>query len=87
MHLAVGLAAWKIGGVEWSAPVLLRPLAIRRHNGDFELKLHGAFVMNPELRGRSARISVSRSTARPSRAWRTTRASSSRNRSSTTFAA
>jgi len=49
VHLAVGLAAWKIGGVEWSAPVLLRPLAIRRHNGDFELKLHGAFVMNPEL--------------------------------------
>ena len=49
VHLAVGLAAWKIGGVEWSSPVLLRPLAIRRHNGDFELKLHGAFVMNPEL--------------------------------------
>jgi hypothetical protein len=49
VHLAVGLAAWKIGGVEWSAPVLLRPLAIRRHHGDFELKLHGAFVMNPEL--------------------------------------
>ena len=35
--------------MEWSAPVLLRPLAIRRHHGDFELKLHGAFVMNPEL--------------------------------------
>lgn len=49
VHLAVGLSAWKIGGVEWSAPVLLRPLAIRRHHGDFELKLHGAFVMNPEL--------------------------------------
>lgn len=49
VHLAVGLSAWKIGGVEWSAPVLLRPLAIRRHHGDFEVKLHGAFVMNPEL--------------------------------------
>jgi hypothetical protein len=49
VHLAVGLAEWKVGGVGWSAPVLLRPLAIRRHHGDFELKLHGAFVVNPEL--------------------------------------
>lgn len=49
VHLAVGLAAWRVGGVGWSAPVLLRPLAIRRHHGDFELKLHGSFVVNPEL--------------------------------------
>jgi len=49
VHLAVGLAAWRIGGVAWSAPVLLRPLAIRRHHGDFELKLHGSFMVNPEL--------------------------------------
>lgn len=49
VHLAVGLAEWKIGGVTWSAPVLLRPLAIRRHHGDFELKLHGSFFVNPEL--------------------------------------
>ena len=29
--------------------MLLRPLAIRRHHADFELKLHGAFTVNPEL--------------------------------------
>ncbi|WP_416361090.1 AAA family ATPase [Microbacterium sp. UFMG61] len=49
VHLAVGLAGWRIGGAEFSAPVLLRPLAIRRHHTDFELKLHGVFEMNPEL--------------------------------------
>ncbi|WP_239066104.1 AAA family ATPase [Microbacterium hibisci] len=49
VRLAVGLAGWRIGGVSWSAPVLLRPLAIRRHHGDFELKLHGTFSVNPEL--------------------------------------
>ncbi len=49
VHLAVGLAAWRIGGVQYTAPVLLRPLAIRRHQRDFELKLHGGFVINPDL--------------------------------------
>jgi hypothetical protein len=29
--------------------VLLRPLAIRRHHLDFDLKLHGTFTINPEL--------------------------------------
>lgn len=49
VHLAVGLAEWRIGGLECSAPILLRPLAIRRHHSDFELKLHGTFIVNPEL--------------------------------------
>ncbi|GAA1970654.1 AAA family ATPase [Microbacterium deminutum] len=49
VHLAVGLASWRIGGLSCSAPVLLRPLAIRRHQADFELKSHGEFVVNPEL--------------------------------------
>ncbi|MBW9122436.1 AAA family ATPase [Microbacterium trichothecenolyticum] len=49
VRLAVGLATWRVAGITWSAPVLLRPLAIRRHHGDFELKLHGTFVVNPEL--------------------------------------
>lgn len=49
VHLAVGLASWRIGGEPYCAPVLLRPLAIRRHHDDFELKLHGAFEINPEL--------------------------------------
>lgn len=49
VHLAVGVAHWRIGGVGFSAPVLLRPLAIRRHHSDFELKLQGTFEVNPEL--------------------------------------
>ena len=49
VRLSVGLASWKLGGLSYTAPVLLRPLAIRRHHGDFELKLHGSFVVNPEL--------------------------------------
>jgi hypothetical protein len=49
VHLAVGVAGWKIGGADFAAPVLLRPLAIRRHHSDFELKLQGAFEVNPEL--------------------------------------
>ncbi|WP_417555638.1 AAA family ATPase [Microbacterium sp.] len=49
VRLAVGLARWKVGGVEFSAPVLLRPLGIRRHHADFELKLQGAFEVNPAL--------------------------------------
>ena len=49
VRLGVGLASWRIGGLACSAPVLLRPLAIRRHHSDFELKLHGAFAVNPEF--------------------------------------
>ncbi|MCT1479010.1 AAA family ATPase [Microbacterium sp. p3-SID336] len=49
VHLAVGVARWRIGGAWFAAPVLLRPLAIRRHHTDFELKLQGVFAVNPEL--------------------------------------
>ncbi|MGZ8804034.1 MAG: AAA family ATPase [Microbacterium sp.] len=49
VNLAVGLASWKIGGLACTAPVLLRPLGIRRHHSDFELKLHGSFTVNPEF--------------------------------------
>jgi hypothetical protein len=49
IHLAVGLASWRIGGMDCTAPVLLRPLAIRRHHSDFEVKLHGSFSVNLEL--------------------------------------
>lgn len=49
VHLAVGVATWRIGGVGYAAPMLLRPLAIRRHYADYELKLHGGFFVNPEL--------------------------------------
>lgn len=49
VRLAVGIARWRVGGADFTAPVLLRPLAIRRHHLDFELKLQGAFYVNPEL--------------------------------------
>ena len=54
VHLAVGLATWRQGEESLTAPVLLRPLAIRRRGmvgdgPDFELKLQGGFIVNPEL--------------------------------------
>lgn len=49
VSLAVGLAKWEFEGEEFSAPVLLRPLAIRRYGRDFELKLKKFPVVNSEL--------------------------------------
>jgi hypothetical protein len=49
VHLAIGLASWRNAGDEYLAPVLLRPLAIRRYGRDFELKLKGQPFLNPAL--------------------------------------
>ncbi|HWU46181.1 MAG TPA: AAA family ATPase [Humibacter sp.] len=49
VQLAIGLARWRFEGDEFCAPVLLRPVAIRRYGRDFELKLRGKAVLNPEL--------------------------------------
>lgn len=49
VHLAIGLASWQEGGEDFLAPVLLRPLAIRRYGRDFELKLKGQPFLNPAL--------------------------------------
>jgi len=49
VHLGIGIARWSHDDVEYTAPVLLRPLAIRRHGRDFELKLRGAAFLNPEF--------------------------------------
>ncbi|HEU5222316.1 MAG TPA: AAA family ATPase [Candidatus Lumbricidophila sp.] len=49
VHLAIGLASWRRGDEEFLAPVLLRPLAIRRYGRDFELKLKGQPFLNPAL--------------------------------------
>lgn len=49
VHLGIGIAEWQFDGTEFRAPVLLRPLAIRRHGRDFEVKLKGSAVLNPEL--------------------------------------
>ena len=49
VNLAVGVAKWSFEGEEFCAPVLLRPLAIRRYGRDFELKLKRFPVVNSEL--------------------------------------
>jgi hypothetical protein len=49
VHLGIGIAEWQFEGTDFRAPVLLRPLAIRRHGRDFEVKLKGSAFLNPEL--------------------------------------
>jgi hypothetical protein len=49
IHLGIGIAEWQHDGVEYCAPVLLRPLAIRRYGSDFELRLKGSPFLNPAL--------------------------------------
>jgi very-short-patch-repair endonuclease len=49
IHLGIGIAEWQHEGLQFRAPVLLRPLAIRRYGSNFELKLKGAPFLNPEL--------------------------------------
>ena len=49
IHLGIGIAEWRHGGDEYRAPILLRPLAIRRHGRDFEVKLRGQAFLNPAL--------------------------------------
>ena len=49
VHLGIGIVRWTHERVEHCAPLLLRPLAIRRHGRDYELKLRGAAVLNPAL--------------------------------------
>ena len=49
VFLAVGVAAWTFGGTTYSAPVMLRPMSLRRLGQDFELVLRGGPVVNPRL--------------------------------------
>lgn len=49
IYLAIGLAEWKVDDQSFSAPVLLRPVAVRRYGRDYELKLKGGLVLNPAL--------------------------------------
>ena len=49
IHLGIGIAEWRHGIGEYRAPILLRPLAIRRHGRDFEVKLRGSAFLNPAL--------------------------------------
>ncbi|MGO1393095.1 DEAD/DEAH box helicase [Agrococcus casei] len=49
VHLAVGLATMPSEPLDVQAPVLLRPLVIRRRGRDFELQLQGKSFVNPAL--------------------------------------
>ncbi|MEJ1231086.1 MAG: DUF4011 domain-containing protein [Galbitalea sp.] len=49
IHLGIGVVEWRHDDVDYRAPLLLRPLAIRRAGRDFELKLRGDAVLNPQL--------------------------------------
>ncbi len=49
IHLGIGMAEWNHDDESFRAPILLRPLAIRRHGRDFEVKLRGHAFLNPEL--------------------------------------
>lgn len=49
VHLGIGVAEWQFDGIDYRAPILLRPLAIRRYGNDFELRLRGEPVLNPAL--------------------------------------
>ncbi|NEM91368.1 AAA family ATPase [Galbitalea soli] len=49
VHLGIGIAEWRFGEEEFRAPLLLRPLAIRRRGSDFELKLRGDAFLNPDF--------------------------------------
>src|SRR5690606_11159855 len=49
VHLAIGITEWSHDDESYRAPILLRPLAIRRAGHDFELKLRGEAFLNPAL--------------------------------------
>jgi hypothetical protein len=49
IQLGIGIVEWTHADVDYCAPLLLRPLAIRRAGRDFELKLRGDAVLNPQL--------------------------------------
>ena len=49
IRLGIGVATWTGADGAYCAPILLRPLAIRRYGRDVELKLKGGPVLNPAL--------------------------------------
>jgi hypothetical protein len=49
MRLAIGIASWHFNDEQFCAPILLRPLRLRRVGRDFELSLAGGPGLNPQL--------------------------------------
>jgi hypothetical protein len=60
IRLGIGVATWSGPDGDYCAPILLRPLAIRRYGRDVELKLRGEPVLNPALaRALEAQFNIS----------------------------
>lgn len=49
VHLGIGLTRWRHDDEDYCAPVLLRPLSLRQHGRDFEVRLRGGPRLNPGL--------------------------------------
>jgi hypothetical protein len=49
VQLGIGMVAWHHSGTDYCAPLLLRPLRLRRRGRDVELTLTGAVRVNPAL--------------------------------------
>ncbi len=49
VQLGIGLVSWRVDGVDHCAPLLLRPLRLRRRGRDVELTLTGTVAVNPAL--------------------------------------
>jgi len=47
--LGIGMVEWNHHGIDYRAPLLLRPLALRRRGRDVELTLRGRVRLNPAL--------------------------------------
>ena len=47
--LGIGMVSWRHEGVAFRAPLLLRPLRLRRRGRDVELTLQGSLAVNPAL--------------------------------------
>jgi Protein of unknown function (DUF4011) len=49
VYLAVGLVTWSAGDTEYCAPMLVRPVRLRRRADDIEITLQGGLRLNPAL--------------------------------------
>lgn len=49
VYLAVGTVAWSNGPDNYTAPMLIRPIAMHRRGDDIELTLKGSLRLNPAL--------------------------------------
>lgn len=49
IHLATGIAEWTLDGLHHRAPVLIRPVSLRKIGRDYEIELRGRTHVNPSL--------------------------------------